>query len=313
MEELNLNELLNYYLKKLPIIVIVTLLSLIAGYIYTEEVQIPMYHGTTTIILVERQEGDETSIVTQNELLINEKLVSTYSQIIKSRRVLEQVIDDLKLKDTTGSLAERIEVTAVTDTSIIKVSVSDENNKKAVKIVNKIAEIFKEEVTDIYNLENVSIIDKAIVEDEPYNVSLLKQLVICALAGIVLSCGLIFVMFYFDNTIKNKKEIEEKLNLAVLGEIPTAKKLTKNHRKTRRKRKISNDDIRAKDIKDDVFANVDNDIEVEDTSTKKKATNDAAKKKNTKKVTYKNETKTTKKKSTTKKSTTKTKKEEGEK
>lgn len=309
MEELNLKDLLNYYLKKIPIIVAITLLFLILGYVYIEKIQIPMYHGTTTIILVEKQDEDVSSDVTSNELLINEKLVATYSQIVKSRRVLDQVIDDLKLKDTVNELAERIEVTSVSETSIIKITVSDRSNKRAVRIVNEIADVFKNEVTEIYNLENVSVVDEAIVEDSPYNVNVIKQMVIFALVGIVLSCGIIFVMFYFDNTIKSKNEIEDKLKLAVLGEIPTAKKLTKGKIKLKRKKKISNEDIRAKDIENKAFDNIDNDINLKK-DIKDDTVNEELSDNKTKKVATKK--KTTTKKTTTKKATTKNKKDEGE-
>lgn len=311
MEELNLKDLLNYYLKKIPIIVAITLLFLILGYVYIEKIQIPMYHGTTTIILVEKQDEDVSSDVTSNELLINEKLVATYSQIVKSRRVLDQVIDELNLKDTVNELAERIEVTSVSETSIIKITVSDRSNKRAVRIVNEIADVFKNEVTEIYNLENVSVVDEAIVEDSPYNVNVIKQMLIFALVGIVLSCGIIFVMFYFDNTIKSKNEIEDKLKLAVLGEIPTAKKLTKNKRNLKRKKKISNEDIRAKDIENKAFDNIDNDINIDkDINIKDDDSNDELSDNKTKKVATKK--KTTTKKTTTKKATTKNKKDEGE-
>lgn len=309
MEELNLKDLLNYYLKKIPIIVAITLLFLILGYVYIEKIQIPMYHGTTTIILVEKQDEKVSSDVTSNELLMNEKLVATYSQIVKSRRVLDQVIDDLKLKDTVNELAERIEVTSVSETSIIKITVSDRSNKRAVRIVNKIADVFKNEVTEIYNLENVSVIDEAIVEDNPYNVNVIKQMLIFALVGIVLSCGIIFVMFYFDNTIKSKNEIEDKLKLAVLGEIPTAKKLTKGKIKLKRKKKISNEDIRAKDIENKAFDNIDNDINLKK-DIKDDTVNEELSDNKTKKVATKK--KTTTKKTTTKKATTKNKKDEGE-
>ena len=309
MEELNLKDLLNYYLKKIPIIVAITLLFLILGYVYIEKIQIPMYHGTTTIILVEKQDEDVSSDVTSNELLINEKLVATYSQIVKSRRVLDQVIDDLKLKDTVNELAERIEVTSVSETSIIKITVSDRSKKRAVKIVNKIADVFKQEVTEIYNLENVSVVDEAIVEDSPYNVNVIKQMLIFALVGIVLSCGIIFVMFYFDNTIKSKNEIEDKFKLAVLGEIPTAKKLTKGKIKLKRKKKISNEDIRAKDIENKAFDNIDNDINLKK-DIKDDTVNEELSDNKTKKVATKK--KTTTKKTTTKKATTKNKKDEGD-
>ena len=252
MEEINLKDLFNYYVKRIPIIIIVTTIALIIGLIYSTKIQVPMYHGTTTIILVQKQSDKDTSYAYQNELNINEKLVATYSQIIKSRRVLEQVINDLKLdydyeylnknvsaeavedteilEITPKELAEDINVTAVTDTSIIKVSVSNKDNKKAVMIANGVADVFKKEISDIYNLENVSIVDNAVIEEKPYNVSILKELLIAGLAGIVLSCGVLFVIYYFDNTIKTKTDIEELIGLPVLAEVPTAKKLVKNNR-----------------------------------------------------------------------------------
>lgn len=285
MEELNLTELLRYYLKKSPIIILTTILALLVGYLYIEEVQVPMYHGTTTIILVQKNEGEVSSTVTQNELTINEKLVSTYSQIIKSRRVLDQVIESLELNTTTSSLAEQITVTSVSETPIIKVTVSDENNQEAVKIANRIAEVFKEEITKIYNLENISIIDEAILEKDPFNVNVPKQMIIYGLVGIVLSCGIVFVMYYFDNTIKNKKEIETKLNLPVLGEIPVAKKLTIGENKRRRK-------IQPEPVTDISFDIIEP-KEQEELAEPKKATKTS---------------KTTTKKSTTKKTTTTSKK-----
>ena len=227
MEEINVIELLNYYLKKLPIILLVTILMTLIGYFYTTNIKTPLYQGTTTIILVQKHEGNENSAVTQNELNINQKLVTTYSEIIKSRRVLETVISSLNLKTTPEKLAKNITVTSVSDTSIIKVTVSNKSNKKATKIANEVATIFKQEISKIYNLENISVIDNAIIEKEPYNINIIKETIIFGLIGLIITCGIIFILYYFDNTIKNKKEIEEKLHLAVLGEIPVANKLEK--------------------------------------------------------------------------------------
>ena len=229
MEEINLKDLFSYYVKRIPIIIIVTTIALIIGLIYSTKIQVPMYHGTTTIILVQKQNDKDTSYAYQNELNINEKLVTTYSQIIKSRRVLEQVINNIKLKTTTKELADKINVTAVTDTSIIKVSVSDKDNKKAVLIANEISNVFKKEISNIYNLENVSTVDNAIIEEKPYNINIIKELLIACLAGIVLSCGALFIIYYFDNTIKTKNDIEELIGIPVLAEVPTAKKLAKKN------------------------------------------------------------------------------------
>lgn len=234
MEEMNLIELFRHYLKKLPIIILSMILAILIGYTYIEYYQVPMYNASTTIILVHQNESNTNSTITQNELTINEKLVKTYSEIIKSRSVLEKVINDLGLKINTDDLSDKINVKSISDTAILEVTVSDESNKKASIIANKLAEVFKTEITKIYNLENISIIDEAIIEDKPYNVNIPKQMIIYSLIGIILSCGIIFIMYYFDNSIKNRKEIELKLNLPVIGEVPQATNLTKRQKKTKK-------------------------------------------------------------------------------
>lgn len=223
MEELDLQELLRYYLRKLPIILGIMVFVLIGGYIYINSFQVPMYHGTTTLILIQKQD-EEVNDITQNELNISEKLVSTYTEIIKSRRVLSPVIKNLKLDMSTDELKKKINVSSVNDTSIIRITVSDESNFLAVSIANSLASVFKEEISKIYNLENISVIDEAIPEDNPYNINVTKQLVMYALISVVISCAVIFVIYYFDNNIKGKKEVETKLNLPVLGEIPMVRR-----------------------------------------------------------------------------------------
>lgn len=245
-----------------------TILVALMGYYYVEEIQVPMYHGTTTIILVQKNNGATTAYETQNELTISEKLVSTYSELIKSRRILSQVIQNLKLDLTESELAKNITVTSASDTSIIKITVSDANKKKAVEIANQIAKVFKAAIIKIYDLENVTIIDEAIVEDIPYNVNLVKQMLIFTCLGLVLSCGIVFVMYYFDGTVKNKKEVEEKLKLPVLGEVPVAKKLLNQKNKEEKEIHIQNNLT----VADEEFEKIDKKVESPKSTTKKTTT-----------------------------------------
>lgn len=264
MEELNLMDLLKYYLKKSYIIILMTILVALMGYYYVEEIQVPMYHGT----LVQKNNGATTAYETQNELTISEKLVSTYSELIKSRRILSQVIQNLKLDLTESELAKNITVTSASDTSIIKITVSDANKKKAVEIANQIAKVFKAAIIKIYDLENVTIIDEAIVEDIPYNVNLVKQMLIFTCLGLVLSCGIVFVMYYFNGTVKNKKEVEEKLKLPVLGEVPVAKKLLNQKNKEEKEIHIQNNLT----VADEEFEKIDKKVESPKSTTKKTIT-----------------------------------------
>lgn len=218
MEEINLKELYYYFIKRLYILIIITILTSGIGFTYSKFIKVPLYNGETTLILVKSEENKETNDL-QSEIQVNQKLVKTYSKVITSRRVLDQVIKELDLDMSYSELQSSITVSNEQDTEILKISVSNKDNKLARDIANKTAEVFEKEIVNIYKIENVSIIDKAIVNKTPYNIHLVKEMVIYALVGIVLSSGIIFVIFYFDTTIKSTEDIE-KLGLVVLGAIP---------------------------------------------------------------------------------------------
>lgn len=222
MEEINLKDLFSYFLKKTPIILFVTLLFLTVGIIYTMFIKTPLYKGDTTLILVKENSnyGQESSSQTQSDILLNQKLVTTYSELIKSKRVLNQVISILELDYSNTELSQKIGVSSVKDTEIIKISVSDEEPKDASRIANTLADVFKYEVMDIYDLQNVTIIDKAEVQDEPYNIEVVKSAVIFFALGFMLSVGVIFVIYYFDTSIKSSEEIENRLGVPVIGNVP---------------------------------------------------------------------------------------------
>ena len=140
MEEINLKELWNYYKKYLVYIVIITVLCALGMYFYSENVKKPMYSSSSKVVLV--KDGDTTNDngITQNDINLNQKLVSTYTQIIKSKLVVNRVNEELDLNYTYDKLLGEIGVTAVDDTELLKITVTDKNPETATTIANKIAE-----------------------------------------------------------------------------------------------------------------------------------------------------------------------------
>ena len=216
MEEINLKEVYTYFKFRILWILIAIVAIVVIGNIYTIITRVPMYQSNTTLVLV----GESKKGYSQSDSVLNQNLIGTYSQIITSRTVLSQVIDNLKLKTTTENLSKNISTASVEDTEIIKITVNSPKRKEAAKIADEVATVFSKEVQDIYNLENVTIIDKAEVATSPYNINYVKDNIIYLMIGIVLSFGVVFVMYYFDTTIKSSEVVEEKLGLPVIGIVP---------------------------------------------------------------------------------------------
>lgn len=218
MEEIDLKELFDFIKGKIGLLVIITVSVCLLGCIYGLFIQKPMYKSYTTVILAGNESSSNSSI-TQGDITLNKNLVDTYAEIVKSRRVLDQVINELGLETTFSTLSNQISVDAVNNTEIIKINVSDRDAKKARNVANVTAKYFTKEVEDLYNMNNVNILDEAIEADAPYNINVIKQVTIYFILGLVIACGVLFVIFYFDRTIKSVEQIEQKIKLPILGSV----------------------------------------------------------------------------------------------
>lgn len=233
MENVDIKRLLKTLLSKksIAIGIITILFTLALGYIYSFYFVVPKYKASTTIVLVkaDTQNGNNNSdTITQSDITLNQKLVGTYSEIMKSDRVLSTVIDNLHLEISEQELSKEISVSAIDDTEILNVTVKDTHPKQAAKITNELVSVFAKEVMDIYNINNVSIIDEAKIPVEPYNINHTKDLGIAFGIGVLLYAGIVIMMYMFDTTIKIEEDVEEFIGLNTLISLPVYNKKEKD-------------------------------------------------------------------------------------
>ena len=228
MEEINIKELLEYIKEKVWIVGIALVLSLTASIIYTQAIKKPIYKSSTTYVLISDSSKEG---ITTSEVTLNEKLIATYKEIIKSRNILEKVITTLNLEETPSSLAKTISVEQVGTSSMIKITVSNKDPEMAKNIAETIGYEFSKEVESLYKISNLGLVDKALVPTSASNESNKKEMIIINGGALALSLMTIFMLFYFDNTVKDQEQVQEKTNLPVLGNVPLVSKKKDNKEK----------------------------------------------------------------------------------
>lgn len=226
MEELDLKELFSIFWNKKIWIIIITIILIIIGAVYSYVFVKPEYQASTTLLLAKTNSEENTEgmtnseSITQTDLTLNQKLVSTYSVLVQSKSVIREVINNLGIDGLEEEeLKKSVTVNAVEDTEVIKITVTNKNPDYAAKIANEIANVFSKKVTEIYKINNVYIVDVAEIENEPYNINHIKDIVIFAFIGIVIACAYILIANMLDNTIKSETDIE-KMGLTVLAQLP---------------------------------------------------------------------------------------------
>ncbi len=215
MEEINLKELFDYFKKfSLHFVIIATTIFAAASF-FIFFVQRPEYKSQASIIL----SSDQTSTITQNEVLTNKNLIDTYTKVATSHRVLDKVKQKLKLDISYTQLSQKINVANLKDTEIIEISAKDAEPKTAQKITNATANVFVKEISALYGVKNVNLLDHAVIPTTPHNINIPKQELISLAAALLIASMTIFVKFYFDRTIKTVEQIEQYIKLPFVGKV----------------------------------------------------------------------------------------------
>lgn len=177
----------------------------------------PVYQASTQI-LVNKQVHEQQTIESQ-DIQTNLQLINTYNVIIKSPAILSKVIEILDLNLNSAQLTEKITVASQNDSQVVNVTVQDDNPAIAVDIANTTAEVFQEEIPVLMNVDNVNILSRAVLIDNPTPVkpNKLLNIAVGTVIGLMVGLGLAFLLEYFDTTIKSEEDVEEILGLPIIG------------------------------------------------------------------------------------------------
>lgn len=222
MEELDLKELFSIFWNKKAQIILLALIFMVIGIIYTVGFTTPMYSSSTTLVLASsgNTETNTNTTITATDITVNSKLVSTYSELVKSKNILRQVISNLGIRINEETLRNNVSVSSVKNTELIEITVKDENATYAAQIANEIARVFTEKVKEIYNINNVQVVDEAEASATPSNINHTKDVVIFAFVGFVIAVAYVLTANMLDTTIKTAEDVEKGFGVPVLVSIP---------------------------------------------------------------------------------------------
>ena len=223
--QIDLMQLVRVLLRNLKYVILVTALAGILGYVGSSMLVTPIYEAGAKMIVNTRK--DDTQNVTNDQINSAKNLVETYSLIIRSRDVLNQVISELNLAESYGQLSSRIRVTPVNETTVIQITVQHASRETALAITSKIVEIAPNAILEKVVAGSVRTVEQPYAGENTVSKSPLYNAVLVAMVGFVLVCGVIVVVYLADNTYKNEMDVQRDLGFPLLGVIPTAESVAR--------------------------------------------------------------------------------------
>ncbi|PEE78047.1 capsular biosynthesis protein [Priestia megaterium] len=226
-ETISIKELFQTLKKRIWLIVLITIIAAIISAVISFFVLTPVYESKTQILV--NQAKSDQQLYNATEVQTNIQLINTYNVIIKSPAILDKVKSELNLDRTVEDLNSQITVSSAKDSQVVEIIVQDPSPHVAARIANKTAEVFQTQISKIMNIDNVSVLSKAEVKGAvaPIKPQPLLNIAIAIVVGLMVGIGLSFLLEYLDNTLKTEQDIENLLELPVMGVITTIKDVPK--------------------------------------------------------------------------------------
>ncbi len=222
--EIDVFQLLNTLWKRKLIIALVAIVTGAIAFAYSSFIIKPEYTSTTRIYVVNRNQGDKPGLTNQ-DLQAGSYLVKDYREIILSQDVLEKVVTDLQLDMPTKNLASKIQVTVPVDTRIVSISVKDKQPEEASRIANSLREIAAQKIISVTRVSDVTTLEEARPATSPSSPNIRRNTLIGFLGGLGVVVVVVLLVELLDVRVKRPEDIEDVMQIPLLGVIPNLDKL----------------------------------------------------------------------------------------
>ena len=216
---IDLLETLDNALKNKWLILLISLIMAVLGFIYCTLFKVPTYTATTQVYIL----NSVSESISYSDMQTSIQLTSDYEKLITNVSVTEKVIDKLNLSMSPAALASKISVASPEDTRILVISVTDRDPFMAKQIADAVREVASEKILDIMRIDAVKLVNEARVPTASTSNGATKTAMTMFLISLVLCIGVIAIINIFDDSVKSPDDIERYFGISLLGSIPVEK------------------------------------------------------------------------------------------
>ncbi len=208
--------------KRVWAIALVGIITAVAGFCIASFAIAPKY-ASSVMLYVNNSSlslGNTNFSISSSEITAAQSLVKTYIVMLKNRTTLNDVIEQTNVDYTYEELYHMIEASAVNDTEVLKVTVTGEDPYEAARIVNCIAEVLPERISEIIEGSSMAVVDLGVVNTQKVSPSITKYTAAGLALGVFLSALIIVIFAMLDDTIHDDDYVINTYNYPILAKIP---------------------------------------------------------------------------------------------
>lgn len=212
--EIDLKELFFELLGHWKTLLLSTVLVAAIVMVISKFILVPQYESTASLYVL------SNSITSIADIQIGTSLTQDYLVVVNGRPVLEQVIENLDLKENYASLGSKITLNNPANSRILEITVRDKDPDHAKAIADEMANVASDYISIKMDQSAPTIIQNGYADGKPVSPSIIKNTIIGALAGFLLAAAIVIISYLLNDTIMTGEDVEKKLGMNLLGSLP---------------------------------------------------------------------------------------------
>lgn len=231
----SIRDIIKLLLSHIWLILVITVIGGGAAFCFSKFV-LPLEYSSHITMYVQSYTGITENNDSVNNISNSKQLVNTYMEVLKDDAVMNAVGDKLTTQFDGDVLAQNFSITdsgritpasirsclaisSVTDTSAVKVTATAKNAEVAAAICNDLTKVAPQYVEEAVGVGSINTIDTAKIYNTPVAPNIMKNTVLGAAAAFMLIVLIIFIIDFFDNTIKDTDSLGQKYKKPIIGDI----------------------------------------------------------------------------------------------
>lgn len=217
-ESMRVEDILESLKKRWKLILICTLTATLLSAIVTFFLIRPQYEANTKLFIGKEESINKT--YDNNDVMMYQKLLKTYSEVIKTKDLAKLAINETNVDMQPQTLLSNLTVVPLADTQILQIKFKSEFPNDAKEIVRGVTDEFIKLSKELVPNGNIQILETVQVPQNPISPNKKMNITIAALLGLMIGVGIVLLLEFLDNTFKNKESLERDLLIPVIGVIP---------------------------------------------------------------------------------------------
>ncbi|EOU1993303.1 capsular biosynthesis protein [Clostridium perfringens] len=224
MEEntISLQEIAYALKKRWKLIALITIAATLVSAILSFFVIKPQYEATTKLF-IGKQESQDNNAYNNNDVMMYQQLMKTYAELAKTSDLVTKAVKsadlDYNQKDIKAIL-KNLNATPSAETQILDLSFKGGNPKEVLKLTEALTNEFISESKELIPNGNVQVIQKPQLPENPVSPNKKLNILIAFVLGLMVGVGVVLLLEYLDNTFKSREDLENTLDLPIIGTIP---------------------------------------------------------------------------------------------